>query len=526
MVRRFGPFAAALVASLALVTFAVVGGSGAGAVVTGTEDWTVYHGDPTGSGVAAGSVLSTPHAVWTSPDLDGQLYGEPLIFNGSVFAATENDTVVALSASTGQVQWQQHLATPVPASDLPCGDIKPTVGITGTPVIDPSRSEIFVVADELVNGSPSHHLVGLSTSNGSVLTDQVVDPPAVNTAAILQRTGLTLDAGQVVFGYGGNYGDCSSYHGWVMAAPEGGGAARSYESDSASGQSQGAIWMGGAAPVVDAAGNIWVGVGNGSVTSAGAPYDHSDAVLEISSSLSLLAYFAPSEWNEDNADDLDLGSSAPALVGSDLAFQAGKSGIGYVLDRQALGGVGGQKASRGGVCNGEVDGGDAVSGTTVYVPCATGVTAVSIAPTGTSLSVAWHTSSGSPGPPILVGGVLFTINQSGTLFGLNPSTGATVEQFALGPVANHFPTPAFGEGLLLAPSADQVHAFAAAATTPSTPPTSAVEHPHARATTTTTPHGQGAGGGGWPVWATITLLVGVAAALLGIVTWRRRRRPQ
>jgi len=32
-----------------------------------------------------------------------------------------------------------------------------------------------VVADELVNGSPSHHLVGLSTSNGSVLTDQVVD---------------------------------------------------------------------------------------------------------------------------------------------------------------------------------------------------------------------------------------------------------------------------------------------------------------------------------------------------------------
>ena len=71
---------------------------------------------------------------------------------GRVFAATENDTVYALSASTGAVIWSRHLATPVPASSLPCGDIGPTVGITGTPVIDPARGEIFVVADELVNG--------------------------------------------------------------------------------------------------------------------------------------------------------------------------------------------------------------------------------------------------------------------------------------------------------------------------------------------------------------------------------------
>ena len=71
-----------------------------------------------------------------------------------IYVATENDTVYALSASTGKVVWSRHLATPVPASSLPCGDITPSVGITGTPVIDPARAEIFVVADELAHGQP------------------------------------------------------------------------------------------------------------------------------------------------------------------------------------------------------------------------------------------------------------------------------------------------------------------------------------------------------------------------------------
>ena len=39
----------------------------------------------------------------------------------------------------GALLWARHLATPVPASSLPCGDIAPTVGITSTPVIDPAR---------------------------------------------------------------------------------------------------------------------------------------------------------------------------------------------------------------------------------------------------------------------------------------------------------------------------------------------------------------------------------------------------
>ena len=171
----------------------------------GTTSWTVYHGDSAGSGVAPTAGVNTFAEAWTSPALDGDLYGEPLISSDDVYIATENDTVYALSASAGSVIWTTHVGNPVPASSLPCGDISPTVGITGTPVIDQARNEIFVVADELVKGSPAHILVGLNATSGRTELTEDVDPPGSDPAALLQRTALTLDAGQVVFGMGGNY---------------------------------------------------------------------------------------------------------------------------------------------------------------------------------------------------------------------------------------------------------------------------------------------------------------------------------
>lgn len=72
--------------------------------------------------------------------------------------------------------------------------------------------------------------------------------------------------------------------------------------------------MGGAAPTVDASGNIWVTTGNGSVTSTNHAYDDSDAVLELSPSLSLEQSFAPTSWASDNARDLDLSTGVGLLA--------------------------------------------------------------------------------------------------------------------------------------------------------------------------------------------------------------------
>jgi outer membrane protein assembly factor BamB len=437
--------------------------------VAGAGDWTVYHGNAQGSGNdPSGTTFSPASQAWKSPALDGQLYGEPLEATGRVFAATENDTVYALSAQTGQVLWSTHVGTPVPASALPCGDITPNVGITGTPVVDPSRSEIFAVADEFVNGAPSHHLVGLNLYSGAVMLDEIVDPQGAQPAAILQRTGLNLDAGQVIFGFGGNDNDCSTYHGWILAMPEGGGSGRAFEIDGGAGQSQGAIWMGGAAPEVDAAGSIWAAAGNGSNTKSTDPYDGSDSVFALSPALALEQYFAPSQWYSDNGSDADLGSTAPALVGNGTVLQVGKSKTAYLLSQAALGGIGGQRTSLT-ACNGsDADGGDAVSGAIVYVPCRSGIEAVQTNASPPSLSIQWTAASHASDPPIVAGGLVWAIGAS-TLYGINPANGATVQQFALGGEANHFPTPSVGDGLLLAPSTNQVVAFSGSAGLPGPP---------------------------------------------------------
>jgi len=426
--------------------------------------WTVYHGDPLGSGADTSGVTFSPASLaWESPALDGQVYGEPLETGGRVYVATENDTVYALAADNGAILWSTHLGTPVPAGDLPCGDISPDVGITGTPVIDAQRGEIFAVADELAGGTPAHVLVGLNMYSGVVELDQDADPPGQLTSAILQRTGLNLSDGNVIMGYGGNDGDCSTYHGWIVSIPEGGGTLTAYDATSAG--TQGAVWMGGAAPEVDSDGNIWAATGNGSSST---PYDDSDSVIELSPQLTLEQLFAPGTWQYDNSHDQDLGSTAPAVLADGTVLQVGKSSTGYLLSQANLGGIGGQLASAP-LCPGaDADGGDAVAGTVVYVPCDNGLQAVETSTSPPSLSVLWTAAGGGPGPPITAGGLVWSIVDS-SLDAINPVTGTTVQSFALGSEANHFPTPSVGDGLLLAPSTDQVYAYSGSAGIPGPP---------------------------------------------------------
>jgi outer membrane protein assembly factor BamB len=483
-----------------------------------TPSWTVYHGDAQGTGAVTGvASVDTGRPTWTSVKLDGSLYGEPLEFGGRVFVATENDTVTALSAATGAVVWSTHLGAPVSASSLPCGDIEPTVGITGTPVIDKGRSEIFVVADEEIGGRPAHTLVGLSTSTGATEMTEDVDPPGANPSALLQRTGLTLDSGRVVFGFGGNYGDCSSYRGWVVGVPEGGGTPVDFAVDSGTGESQGAVWMGGGAPAIDGDGDIFVGVGNGSVTTSRHAYDNSDSVLDLSPSLQLEQFFAPSSWASDNAHDLDL-SMEPILLANGQVVIAGKARIVYLLDRGHLGGIGGQEASLSAVCSDDVDGGGAILGTTVFLPCLTGIVAVDVGASPPGLRQAWSSGRGG-GPPIVAAGLVWTIGQDGSLYGLDPATGSVRQQADIGAPANHFPTPSVGDGLLVAPSADRVVAFTAVPTGAPSPSgsttTTGVTVPVLRPS---------AGADAIPPGAVAGIVAGVVVLVAGAVWLLRRRR--
>jgi outer membrane protein assembly factor BamB len=424
--------------------------------------WTVYHGDAQGTGVTTSfKSINTSNPAWTSPQLDGQLFGQPVELQGDVYVATENDTVYALSSTTGAVIWSRHFAQAVPSSDLPCGNISPTVGITGTPVIDPIRKEIFVVGDELINGKPEHRLVGLNTTSGALELNRDVDPPGSNAAALLQRTGLNLDEGHVVFAMGGNYGDCAAYRGRVVSVAETSSKPRFFTVDARRGDSKGAIWMGGAAPVVGATGDIWVSVGNGSVTSSGQPFDDSDSVLEISPTMRLLQYFAPTTWAQDNATDRDM-TTAPVLLPHGQVLLTGKSRIVYLLNEAHLGGIGRGEASLGSACTNDIEGGSATVGQVVYLPCNTGPVAIRAMANPPSLKILWSaTIQGGGGPPIVAAGLVWTVGRNGVLYGLNPSTGSVSQQATIGVPANHFPTPGVGNGLLLVANANQVIAFSA-----------------------------------------------------------------
>jgi len=432
--------------------------------------WTTFDQNGLRTGVdASGASFSPATPAWTSPVLDGSLFGQPLLDTGRVFAATENDTVYALAANTGSILWSTHVGTPLNPSTVPglCGDIHPTIGITSTPVIDTARSEIFVVATEQVRGGASHHLVGLDIYTGAVLLNEVVDPAGVALPAFeLQRTSLALTDGRVIIGFGGNDGDCEPYHGLVVSAPENGSPPSVFTVADLPGDSQGAVWMGGAAPSVDAQGNIWVATGNSAFHTAGDQYDDSDGVLELSPTASLIASFAPTTWASDNASDFDLGSGAPALLPNGLVFEVGKSRTAYVLRQSSPGGVGGQVADTPGFCGNVADGGSADLNGTLFVPCSDGLRAVK--PTTSAPVALWRTTSGAHGSPIVAGGLVWSVS-GGNLYALDPANGATVQQFAIGSSNSSFPSPAADDGLLVAPSADQLHAFMGPAGLPGPP---------------------------------------------------------
>ena len=445
------------------------------------SNWTTYHANTEDTGVdAAGTTLLPSRAAWTSPTLDGQLFGEPLVADGMVVAATENDTVYVMAADTGRILWSRHLATPVPSEDLPCGDISPEVGITGTPVIDLARHEIFVDADELVNGPPasggveaSHVLFGLDLFTGEIELDEGAMPNAgEDQLAQLQRPGLTLDDGSVVIAYGQNAGDCPGpngpAHGYVVSISETGGPLHYFQIGS--GQDRGAVWMGGSSPVVDPEGNVYVASADGYDLGAGQPYDDSDAVLELSPTMQLESLFYPSDWQQLSAQDKDLGTGNPVLVDG-FVFQVGKSDIAYLLHQGQLGGEEGEFASMPlSLCSGDPDGGRAVDGSVVYVPCPNGVTAVKVSTTPPYMTQLWTDDDGAAGGPIIAGGLIWTIGSDNAVHGLNPANGHEVTTISFGGHANHFPTPTVGDGLLLLPATNQVVAYMGPAGLPPPPP--------------------------------------------------------
>jgi uncharacterized protein YidB (DUF937 family) len=343
---------------------------------------TTWHNDLSRTGANAqetilttGNVNVTNFGKLFSATVDGQVYSQPLYLSGVsiaggthnvLYVATEHDSVYAIDADSGTIYAQVSLISPggttvSGVADLSCGDIEPEVGISGTPVIDPASNTLYAVSKSKVNGTFVQQLHALSTLTlaeklGSPVQIQASVPGTAKDGdgttvkfdprLEAQRPALALENGHVLIGWGAHC-DNPPYHGWLMsynAATLGQEAVFNTTPNAVSSGStqspQGGIWMAGAAPAVDANGDIYVTSGNGNFGNG----NYSDSVIKLgppaNNTLPLLDYFTP--FDQGGPGDSDVGSAGLILLpttssGAQLLVQQGKEGSIYLVDRNNLG---------------------------------------------------------------------------------------------------------------------------------------------------------------------------------------------
>ncbi len=413
--------------------------------------WPTYYGDAARSGASANAPRATSslRRAWASPVLDGDVYAQPLVVPGAVVVATENDSVYALDPATGAIRWRAHLGAPVPGRSLPCGDVDP-LGITGTPVVDPRTSRVYVVG---LVAATHHELFALDLASGRVVASARVDAPGADPAVHNQRGALALSGSTLFVPYGGRFGDCGDYHGRVVAVDVGGGGiGRQHSFTLATGRA-GGFWA-PPGPTVAPDGSIFVTSGNSGSTSR---YDYGNTVVHLDASLRVLDTFAPRDWARLNGGDVDIGSTGPVLLPGGRLFQIGKSGEGYLLDAAHLGGIGGELASTR-VCEGSAFGGVAHAGTTVFVPCSDGV--VEVTTSANALHVGWRRDASTPGPTVVgADAVWFVANGDGELRAVDARSGAALVSAPIGRTPSRFTSPAIADGRVIVAARRTVYAY-------------------------------------------------------------------
>jgi hypothetical protein len=290
--------------------------------------------------------------------VDGEIYAQPLIVTGLsiaggthdvAYVATMNNSVYAFDANAaGPALWSRlNLKVPVPQGDVQCccTDADVPFGICGTPVIDRSTNTMYFVARQKDPAALYHQFLyavdiatGADKFGGPVeitatftqgTTTVTFDPKIHN-----QRPGLILSNGQVIVGWA-SHNDCAAYHGWLISFSASTLQKLWVWNDTPTG-SQGGIWGSGQGPSIDAAGNIFVTTGNGTIAQSSNNYSMS--LVKLNSSGQVLDWWTHPTANPWNRRDLDLGSAGVLLLpNTSLALLGGKEGHFFLVSQTSLG---------------------------------------------------------------------------------------------------------------------------------------------------------------------------------------------
>ena len=362
-----------------------------GTTSTSTANATVYvsnypgtftfHNDNMRTGQNNSETVLTPANVSPSQfgklfsySVDGITYASPLYLanvnipgqghHNVVYVATEHDSLYAFDADglTANPLWHVSFlgsgVTTVPCGDVgECGDIPNEIGITSTPVIDPTTSTIYLVAKTKEGTKYVQRLHALDVTTGAekfggpvVLSGSVPGNGTGSSGGNLafsalrenQRTGLLLSGGVIYFAFG-SHGDQSPWHGWVLgynastlqqvliynATPNGNG---------------GGIWQSGGGLATDSSGGLYFTTSNGDFDVDAGGIDYGDSIVKLSPSATVMDYFTPHDQSALSTNNLDFGSAGPVLLVDQtsgpyphLLVTAGKNGTIYVVNRDNMG---------------------------------------------------------------------------------------------------------------------------------------------------------------------------------------------
>jgi hypothetical protein len=252
-----------------------------------------------------------------------------------------------------------------------------------------------------------------------------------------ERGALLASHGRIYIPYGGLFGDCGPYHGYVISTTTTGRRRISFRDPA----TEAGIWA--PAGISQQAGTLLVSTGNGGSGTLG----YENAVIRLSLGLRRLDWWAPTNWRELSAGDVDESSLAPLPVSGGGVLQIGKDGVGYLL-RHSLGGVGGEQFARR-LCGGGAFGADAFRALLAIVPCGNSLYGLRIG--NGRYSVEWSDAQGGV-VPVVAGDSVFAITGDGKLIQLRMRDGHAVRRVGIGGGETSFPAPAAAGHVLVAPA--------------------------------------------------------------------------
>jgi outer membrane protein assembly factor BamB len=362
-----------------------------------------------------------------------------------LFVTTTYGITLAIDAASGRILWR---FTP-PGYGSFAGSAQIT---TMTPVADPGRAAIYA-------GAPDGRIRKLSVANGKVLwaTSITRDPTHEKLAAP-----LNFANGLVIAATGGYIGDAPPYQGHVATLrPSNGRIVAVWNSLCSDGHeliqpsscdaSDSAIWGRNAPSVDPETGDLLVATGN-------APFDGKtnwgDSVLVLSPDAKrLLKHWTPSNHDQLNSGDTDLGSTAPGLLSGGYFVQGGKDGMLRLLRLSQLPGP--SPATGGELQTVPVPGptdmftAPAVwNGTWVFLATWAGTAAWRLE--AGRLHQVWSNGHGGT-TPVVAGGLLY-VQAFGHIRVYAPSTGAVVGDLPIGDA--HWQAPIVVDGRIAAAEGD------------------------------------------------------------------------